>query len=164
MAQIAAENLSDLENLAYKVRLVLQQYASDKKNVMFEAFDLHEMHNALVLFKAIDSLDDKKTLSHILRSPIHVDGIQGAITKSLQKLGITGVTADFYTVLEDFHQAFLATEELRPDLLPNGFVIVKIDDEKGLSSLERDEFRKAEQKKRELEKGKDRKNSNTMQI
>ena len=146
MIKIIAQ-LNDLEALAQQVVPILQSFASNRRSSMFDDFSLNDVHNALVMFKALEGYENPYAIKHILKSPIHASGIKGAITKSLYKLGISGVAADFHEVLDDFHQSFLATEELRTEMLPKGFLIVKYNTDHNQDMLAKDEYRKAERKR-----------------
>lgn len=140
-------NLNYLEALVPQVVSLLQSFASNKQDAMFEDFALADVHNALVMYKALANVENRESIKHILKTPIHSTGIKGAVTKSLHKLGIKGVAAEFHEVLNDFHRSFLATEELRPQMLPKGFLIVKFSTDHNEEMLEKDEFRKVERKR-----------------
>jgi len=160
MARIVAE-INEIIKLAEEITPVLQSYTTNRQTILYDDFSQHDIHKVLVLKESIRSITSLPEITNVLQTSIHAHGIRGLITRSFEKMGFKGVASDFHSALIDFNKAFLAGENIRPELLPKGFRVAA-SREIDLSVLKGDEVRKerkqavdllAEQRKRQPSKG-----------
>ena len=115
-----------IKSLAVEILPALEFFVANIKTYLFEDFPADQRHKIAILRDAINHYPNKDELKDVLKQSVHANGFRGILSKSFEKLGVSGLASNLENTLGKFNKMVLNNMEADYSHLPEFFKAVHV--------------------------------------